>query len=131
VKPDAENAKAVFAALAKFRAPLAGLKPEDLIDPGSFFRMGTAPQMIEILPRISGVEFDQAWERRIEEVIDEKAGLNAFFISAEDFITNKLAAARPQDIADAAAVRRASEVRPQPPSKKIRAVEPGEDALKQ
>src|ERR1039458_5355649 len=56
VQPDAKNAKAVFAALSKFGAPLEGLKPEDLIDPGSFFRMGSAPYMIEILSQISGVD---------------------------------------------------------------------------
>jgi uncharacterized nucleotidyltransferase DUF6036 len=81
------------------------------VERGSFFRMGTVPQMIEIFPEISGVEFDQAWDRRMERVIDEGAGLTAFFISAEDFVANKLAAARPQDIADVAAVRRASELR--------------------
>ncbi len=71
--------------------------------------------MVEILSHISGVDFDQAWERRIEEVIDEPAGLKAFVISAADFITNKLATARPQDIADAAAVLRASELEPRLP----------------
>jgi hypothetical protein len=71
--------------------------------------------MIETLSHISGVDFDSAWERRIEEVIDERAGLKAFVISAADFITNKLAAARPQDLADAAAVRRASELKLSPP----------------
>ena len=65
VQPDPDNAKAVFAALAQFGAPLYDLKPEDLIDPASFFRMGSAPQMIEILSHISGVSFNQAWERRI------------------------------------------------------------------
>jgi len=79
---------------------MADLKPADLIDPGSFFRMGVSPQMIEILPQISGVKFDDAWQRRIEAVIDEQTGLKAFVISAEDFITNKLAAARLQDLAD-------------------------------
>ena len=114
VQPDTENAKALYAALAKFGAPLADLKPEDLIDPACFFRMGSAPQMIEILTHISGVDFDPAWERRIEEVIDERTGLKVFVISAADFITNKLASARPQDIADAAAVRRASDLKPSP-----------------
>lgn len=111
VQPESENARAVFAALAQFGAPLDDLKPEDLIDRGSFFRMGTAPQMIEIFSQISGVEFDQAWKNRREEIIDPSNSTKAWFISAEDFIANKLAAARPQDIADAAAVRRASELR--------------------
>lgn len=34
IQPETENAKAVFAALTKFGGPLAGLKPEDFIDPG-------------------------------------------------------------------------------------------------
>jgi hypothetical protein len=111
VQPDSENANAVFAALKEFGAPLSDLKPEDFIDPGSFFRMGAPPQMIEIFPRISGVDFQHAWERRIEAIIDEDVGLKAFFISAEDFIANKLAAGRLQDIADVAAIRNADEAR--------------------
>ncbi len=116
IQPEAGNAKAVYAALAKFGAPHDDLKPQDLIDPAVFFRMGTAPQMIEIFSHISGVDFDLAWERRLEVVIDNETGLKAVFISADDFITNKLAAARPQDIAYAAAVRRASELKPSSPS---------------
>lgn len=74
VRPDAENGKAVFAALAKFGAPLEGVNPDDLIDRSSFFRVGTAPQMIEIFSEISGVAFDGAWERRVEEVGGRKHG---------------------------------------------------------
>jgi hypothetical protein len=103
VQPEPDNAKAVFAALGKFGAPLAGLSPDDLLDPKSFFRIGTAPQMIEILPTISGISFDAAWQHRVEAVID--SALKAYFISAEDLITNKLATGRPQDLADAEAVR--------------------------
>jgi hypothetical protein len=120
IQPSIENANAVFAALANFGAPLAGVKPEDFIDPDSFFRLGAAPQMIEILSRISGVDFDHAWERRVEVVIDESSALTVGFISADDFVTNKLAVARPQDIADAAAVRRAAELRAHPSQVKPR-----------
>ena len=120
VEPSAENAKALFAALATFGAPLANLKPEDLIEPDVFFRMGTPPQMIELLPRITGVAFDQAWERRIEEVIDERTGLKAFIISAEDLIANKLALGRLSDLADADAVQTAQRLRTSEKSPKPR-----------
>ncbi|AXC16455.1 hypothetical protein ACPOL_7265 (plasmid) [Acidisarcina polymorpha] len=120
VQPEPENAKAVYAALAKFGAPLDGLKPDDLIAPNSFFRMGNPPQMIEVLPHISGVKFDDAWQRRIEEVIDERSGLKVFVISAEDFVVNKLASARLQDLADVDAVRKAAESQ-RPKVKKNRA----------
>jgi len=89
VQPGSDNAQAVFAALAKFGAPLQGLTPEDFMHRGSYFRMGTAPQMIEIFPEVSGIEFDEAWGRRVEEVIDSKTGQKAFFISAKDFIADK------------------------------------------
>jgi hypothetical protein len=107
IEPNEDNAKAVFAALAKFGAPLTDLRPEDLTDPNLFFRMGTPPQMVEIMSRISGVEFDQAWQRRIEAVIDERTGLKAFVISANDLITNKTTFGRPYDVADVDAIRKA------------------------
>jgi hypothetical protein len=118
VQPEPRNAEAIYAALAKFGAPMSTLKPADLIDPGSFFRMGVSPQMIEILPQISGVKFDDAWERRVEAAIDEQSCLKAFVISADDFITNKLAAGRLQDLADVEAVRAAQRLRPQPGASK-------------
>jgi len=123
VKPDAGNAKALYAALAQFRAPLAGLAPEDFIERDRFFRMGRAPVMVDILPEISGIDFDRAWENRVETVIDPATGLTASFISSEDLIAAKLAAGRPQDIADVAALRKAAESQPgsakkQPPEPK-------------
>src|SRR5271166_3987167 len=66
VKPDAVNAKGVYAALAQFGAPLQGTTPADFAEPGPFFRMGREPVAVDILTEISGVDFDAAWERRVE-----------------------------------------------------------------
>ena len=77
VKSDPDNAKAVFDALAKFGAPLEGLKVEDFIERDKFFRMGHAPVMVDILPEISGVDFDRAWQNRVKAVIDPQSGLTA------------------------------------------------------
>ncbi len=109
IKPEPENARAVYAALAEFGAPLGGLTDDDFISRGKFFRMGQAPLTVDILPEISGVNFDSAWQRRVEVVIDPASGLRVPFISRDDLITAKLAAGRPQDIADAAALRKAAE----------------------
>jgi hypothetical protein len=109
VRPDPENAKAVFMALAKFGAPLQGLSPADFAEPGPFFRMGHAPVGVDILTEIPGVEFDAAWNRRVEDVVDPASGLKAEFLSAEDLIASKLATARPQDLADVTAIRKAQE----------------------
>ncbi len=106
IKADAENAAAVYTALAKFGAPLEGLKPEDFIEKGMFYRMGHPPLMIDILPEISGVDFDAAWEKRVAVKIDK--GLKVFFIDTDSLIDSKLAAGRPEDLADVAALRRAA-----------------------
>ena len=111
IKADPANAQATYAALEAFGAPLKGIRPGDFAERGSFFRFGHDPHGFDILPDIPGVDFETAWERRVEGVIDPKSGQKAFFISAPDLIAAKLAAGRPQDIADAAALREAAEAR--------------------
>lgn len=103
------NARATYAALAEFGAALQGIDPDDFTDRDSFFRFGREPKAFDILPSIPGVDFDAAWERRVEIVFDQKIGLKANFISAEDLITAKLASGRPQDLADVDAIRKAAE----------------------
>jgi hypothetical protein len=109
VKPDALNAKAVYAALAQFGAPLEGLTFADFAERGPFFHMGKEPLAVDILTEIPGVEFDEAWERRVEDVIDLATGLTVSLISRADLLTAKLAAGRPQDLADVDAIRKAEE----------------------
>jgi hypothetical protein len=109
IKADPENASATYAALAQFGALLQGIRPEDFTDPNVFFRFGREPRGFDILVSIPGIDFDAAWERRIETVIDTATGLKANIISAEDLIASKLASGRPQDLADADAIRKAAE----------------------
>jgi hypothetical protein len=118
IKADPENAKATYAALAQFGAALHGMRPEDFADPNNFFRFGREPEGFDILPSIPGVDFDAAWKRRVEIVIDPATGQNANFISAEDLIASKLASGRPQDLADADAIRKAAESQQPRPAKK-------------
>ena len=106
VKADAENAQALFVALRKFGAPLAGLTSSDFADRGPFFRMGREPVAVDIMTEVPGVDFDTAWVRRVENVMDP-SGLKVNFISRDDLIAAKLASARPQDLADVDAIRKA------------------------
>jgi len=109
IKADLENATAAYAALAEFGASLQGIHAADLTDRNSFFRFGHEPNGFDILPAIPGVDFDGAWERRVETLIDTATGLKANFISADDLIASKLASGRLQDLADADAIRKATE----------------------
>jgi hypothetical protein len=118
VKADPGNAKAVFAALAEFGAPLQGLTAADFAEPGPFFRMGREPVGVDILTAIPGVEFDAAWSRRVEDVFDEGTNLRTNFISREDLLAAKLAAGRRQDLADVEAIEKAAKCQQPKASKK-------------
>jgi hypothetical protein len=109
VRRDPANAAAIFAALAESGAPLEGLSPEDLVERGSSFRMGREPAAVDILSEIAGVEFDAAWERRLEAVIEPESDLGASFVSRRDLLAAKLASVRAQDLANVEAIRKAEE----------------------
>jgi uncharacterized nucleotidyltransferase DUF6036 len=105
IRSDPENARAVFHALAEFGAPLQGMSPADFAD-GTIFQMGQPPDRIDVLQRIDGVTFDEAWENRIEGSIDGE--VHASVISREDLIRNKLATGREQDVLDVKVLRKAA-----------------------
>ena len=109
IKADPANASATYAALASFGAPLDGITVSDLGDPLQFIRFGREPVAVDILPGIVGVDFDEAWGRRVEGVIDPIRGLKAYFISKDDLIASKLAAGRTRDLADVEDLRDATE----------------------
>jgi hypothetical protein len=97
-----ENAQAVFNALAEFGAPLQGFAPKDFEDPTTIFQVGVSPIRIDIIKRISGLDFETVWASSVPWVIDDE--VPARYISQEHFIQNKLAVGRLQDLADVSAV---------------------------
>jgi hypothetical protein len=105
IRSDEENSKAVFRALAQYGAALDGVSPADFMD-GNTFQIGQPPARIDILQRIDGVTFDEAWKNRIEGHIDDE--IRTSVISRQDLIRNKLACGREQDILDAKTLRAAS-----------------------
>jgi hypothetical protein len=111
IKSDPENAKAVYLALAQFGAPLVGMTEADFTD-GTTLQIGIPPNRIDVLQRIDGVTFDDAWQNRIEGTVD---GIPACIISREDLIRNKLAAGRLQDLADVEKLRAAEKATQKPP----------------
>lgn len=81
---DIRNASAVFKALREFGAPLSGLTENDFAEEGYFYQMGVPPVRIDVFMGIPGIEFEAAWERRMET---DFSGLIVPYISREDLIT--------------------------------------------
>ena len=94
---DERNAHRVWRSLVKFGAPLSDLRESDFSSPGMVYQIGVAPNRIDILTSIDGVEFNDAWRQRIEVTIE---GLLVFVISRAHLIANKKTVGRPQDLAD-------------------------------
>ena len=108
IESSPENASATYRGLAEFGAPLARFTVDDFADGRTVGRFGVPPICFEILQRIDGVDFATVYANSVPMLIDGE--VPARYISAEDLITNKLAAGRPQDLADVAAIRQARKV---------------------
>ena len=92
------NADRLVAAVrAFFGAELPGVSREWFLDIENVTRFGAVPNLIEILPAVSGGEFPRAFARRIVTTMD---GLEVNFIGFDDLIANKQASARLKDLAD-------------------------------
>jgi len=99
VRPTPENARRVWRALLSFGAPLTDLAQDELARPGLVFQIGVVPRRIDILTEISGVAFDDAWDRRLEAVVE---GRRLPILGRDDLLANKRATGRAKDLGDIA-----------------------------
>ncbi len=102
IRHDEDNIKALFRALAQYGTPLGSLTPGDFND-DTTLQIGQPPARIDMMRKIEGVTFDEAWENRIEGIFD--GNIPAQVISRDLLIRNKLAMGRPQDLADVEKLR--------------------------
>ena len=103
VRPDPANAHRLMLALHAFGAPTQAINESEFTEPGITFQIGVEPVRIDILTDIDGVSFEAAWRNRVSA---EYGDTRVFVLSREDFIANKRASARPQDLADIEALER-------------------------
>jgi hypothetical protein len=107
IRTDDENSHAVYRALAAYGAPLQGFSPSDFKDEhGSGFQIGQPPARVDILQRIDGISFDEAWQDRVEGLVDGE--IQAHVISRDHLIQNKIETGRARDLADVEALREAA-----------------------
>ncbi len=92
-----DNARRVVAALEDFGFGGQVLAEGLFLKRDQVIRMGLPPMRIEILTSISGVEFEDAYDQRIEDELD---GVEVKLIGLHHLKLNKAAAARSKDLAD-------------------------------
>ncbi|MGE5208543.1 MAG: hypothetical protein ACM3KL_04340 [Alphaproteobacteria bacterium] len=99
IRPTAENATKVVAVLNKFGFDNLDASVSDFTTPGQLIQLGRAPNRIDLLTSISGVDADDAFAMKVPAEMD---ALPVFFLSKPLLIANKRAVGRPQDLADLA-----------------------------
>lgn len=97
IEQSPNNARRISKAVDIFGFSILGLKPEDFNQPDAVIQLGYPPNRIDIITSISGANFDQVWSSRVIAELDD---LPVSFISRPLLIQNKLATARPKDLAD-------------------------------
>lgn len=91
------NAERLLAVLREFGFGTLDITARDLLEPKRVLRLGYPPNQIDILTSISGVDFDSAWDTRVESVIDNQP---VSIIGRAELLRNKKAAGRQKDLAD-------------------------------
>ncbi len=106
VEKSPENAARIVRAVHDFFGPIPGVQAENFLDDGRMSQFGVPPDRIDILVKILGVAFEDAYPRR--EMLP-LAGVNVPFIGLEDLKKNKKATGRHKDLGDLEALERLSD----------------------
>ena len=98
VRPTEANSHRILAALEAFGFGQVGLTAADFGKPGQIVQLGYPPVRIDLITSIEGV----SWEQVAAGIsMGEYGGEPVPFIGRAEFIANKKAAGRLQDLADA------------------------------
>ena len=92
-----KNARSMVQVLKEFGMQSLGLEEAVFLRPGYITQIGYPPLRIDILNHIDGLEFKEA--KKEMQIIDTD-GLSVRYIGLHDFVKNKLASGRPQDLSD-------------------------------
>lgn len=91
------NAGRACRALTEFGMPIGAITAKDLETPGPWLQFGRAPKRVDILTSVDGLDFADAWERRVLRGFGRVA---TPVLSIDDLILNKRKVGRPQDLLD-------------------------------
>jgi len=91
------NSEKIVTVLKEFGFNVAGLSAELFLKEWQIIRLGLPPIRIEITTSISGVNFSECYQSKIEDELD---GVKINLISLNYLKINKRASGRHQDLAD-------------------------------
>jgi hypothetical protein len=103
IRPTAENAQRVRAALVQFGFGQLDISLADLTAPGKVIQLGHEPNRVDLMTSITGVSFQEAWDTRVSGDLD---GLSVCFIGKAALLRNKESTGRSKDKIDADQLRR-------------------------
>ena len=103
---DDGNLQRLAQALARFGAPASIISQAMALRPDEFLFFGHPPIRVDVLRRIPGVRFRDAFARRVEA---EWSGTRVSVIGLEDLISAKRACGRERDLRDLKALERSRE----------------------
>jgi predicted nucleotidyltransferase len=92
-----DNAIKLVLTIKEFGLASLGLTKSDFMQEGYVTQIGYPPLRIDILNSIDGVKFEDAYQNKL---IIEVDGIEIKYIGLKDFIENKTASGRIQDIVD-------------------------------
>ena len=97
IRTTPHNVQRVLGVLTAFGFGDLGISEQDLLGPGHIVQLGQPPNRIDILTSISGVDFESAWQTRVQTTMDDQP---VPLIGWTELVRNKRAAGRRKDLAD-------------------------------
>jgi hypothetical protein len=100
---DTQNIERLFQCLLEFwngNIPVVK-EADELKEEGLVLQFGRPPHRLDLLNKIDGIEFEEAWSGRQKVSISGMdAPIRAFYMGKSELIKNKAASSRPKDLDD-------------------------------
>lgn len=91
------NVDKIISALKEFGFDNSMIHHDDFMQKDKVIQLGEPPYRIDILTSIDGINFEEAWDKKI---VGNYGNQVLYFISKEDLIKNKKATGRKKDLDD-------------------------------
>ncbi|MCF6149392.1 MAG: hypothetical protein E3K37_12125 [Candidatus Kuenenia sp.] len=99
-QPDINNVKKLAYALTDFGFDVSQMDFSLFLSGDEILRVGTPPLRIDILPKITGITWDEVWKNKKTGSIGTNHPIRVNFIGKKQLIKNKKATKRPKDLRD-------------------------------